>query len=459
MSRSPGNQNRNERPNSKAPETAELQRHLPLYRAAKKGDWQKANNHIVNNRDAVTARITISNDTALHIAAAQGHVKFVKELVNLMTCKQLELENSDGETALQGAVLAGNIESVKAMVEKNPKLTLLPDRYQYIPLLNAANYAPPKEQKKDIVEYLYTITSDNDDEEIFSGDSGRQIICSVIGAGFHDIAKDMIEKYEDLAIQNDSRRMNPCALDMMAASKAFLRRDELQFWDRLIYSLHFPSATPGISFKGDAENPPESSSFPYSTRVCGWISEEIRKLAKQVVPGIKIHNKKLMHDNAVALTKCIITKMKSLKNSSEIEEYFTETGVLDVATKLGAVEVVMECLQSFPGLHWVKMGEDERDMFYSAVCARQEKIFNLVYQIHGFKKKLAASLDKQGSTILHMVAWTQSESPFVSSVYCVALRLQRDLQWFQLLQFLGAIMVATIKITKETQFSYTRSHS
>ncbi|KAI3973716.1 hypothetical protein MKX01_031136, partial [Papaver californicum] len=284
MSRSPAGNQYIERPNCRAPEQEELTRHQPLYRAAKNGDWQKAKDHIGDNREVMTARITIYNDTALHIAAAEGHVKFVKELVTLLTSEQLELQNSDGETALQGAVLAGNIESVKAMVEKNPKLTLIPDRYQYIPLLNAANYASSKEQKKDIVKYLYSVTSNNhdDDPDIFLGDSGRQLICSVIGAGFHDIAKNMIEKYTNLAIEFDSRTRNPCALEMMAVSNAFLRRDQLHLWDRLVYSLHFPSTTPCISFKGDMENPPECSSFPFSTRVCRWASGQIRKVAKQI---------------------------------------------------------------------------------------------------------------------------------------------------------------------------------
>ncbi|KAI3889610.1 hypothetical protein MKW92_019229 [Papaver armeniacum] len=403
MSHSPGNQNINGRPNYRAPEPGELNKHLPLYRAAKEGDWKKAKDHIDNNSDATTARITVSSDTALHIAAAEGHLDFVRQLVDFMTPTQLELQNYDGETALQVAVIAGNIESVKAMVEKNQKLTLIPDTNQCLPLSNAANYASLKEQKKKIVRYLYDITSNNhnDDPSIFLGDSGRQIICGVIGAGFHDIAKDMIEKYPDFAIERDSRRRNPCALEMMAASEAFLRTEKLQFWERLIYSL------------------------------CGWVIGVIRKLAKQIVSGTEVHNKKLMHEQAVELTKLIIEKMNSLIDSSDIEDYFRETMILDVATKLGAVEVVRECLQSFPGLHWVKMDDDKRDMIYSAVSARQENIFNLMYQIPGFKKKLATSIDEQGSTILHMVAWSQNESPFVSSVYCVALRLQRDLQWFK----------------------------
>ncbi|KAI3843282.1 hypothetical protein MKX03_013463 [Papaver bracteatum] len=418
--------------NNTAPGAAEIDRHLRLHRAAKLGDWQTAKDLIDLDGSIVTARITISNDTVLHTAAAEGHSKFVKELVMLMTPEQLELANFEGETALQGAVIAGNTESVKAMVEKNPKLTHIPDRYGFIPLVNAANYISLKEQKKDMIKCLYNVMSNNHvDPSPFSGNLGRQIIHSVIGAGFYDIGKDIIQAYPNLAIERESTaRRGPCALEMMAASDAFLSRNQLTFWDRFVYSLHFPS-TPGIIFHGDAENPPEGSSFHVSARVCRWVSGIIRKLAKQLVPGITVHNKKLMHEQAVELTKLIIKKITSTMNSSEIEEYFRETAVLDTATKLGAVELVTECLRTIPDLYWVKMGKSDRDIFYSAVGARQAEIFSLLYDIPGFKKKLAASRDKDGHTILHMAAWSQNSSPLAGSVYCVALRVQQELQWFK----------------------------
>ncbi|MCL7037530.1 hypothetical protein MKW94_007781, partial [Papaver nudicaule] len=50
------------------------------------------------------------------------------------------------------------------------------------------------------------------------------------------IAYDMINRFPNLAIERDPRGKSPCALEMMAASDAFLSRSQLTFWDRFIYS-------------------------------------------------------------------------------------------------------------------------------------------------------------------------------------------------------------------------------
>lgn len=173
-----------------APSTDLISKYLPLYKAAKEGDWKKAKNFIDNNdkdgKDtAVTARITVSNDTALHIAAAEGHSDFVEELVKLMTSEQLELKNFDNETALQLAAVAGNLISIKAMVGKNPALVNMRDRYGCIPLLNVTNCALSNDQKEDMIQYLYRVMIEHPGKpSLFSGDLGRQIICSIIGDGF-----------------------------------------------------------------------------------------------------------------------------------------------------------------------------------------------------------------------------------------------------------------------------------
>ncbi|KAI3891270.1 hypothetical protein MKW92_008888, partial [Papaver armeniacum] len=189
--------------------------YLPLYKAAKEGDWQKAADFISDvGRDAVIAPVT-----------------FVMQLVILMTPEQLEITNDDGDTALQIAVLVGNIESIKAMVERNKKLTEISDQYGVIPIVNAGNYASRK-GKKDIIKYLYRVMKD--DSSLFSGDLGCRIICSVIGAGFYDVACDMIKTYPDLAVENRGRY---CALEMMAASpNAFLSKSQPSFWNHFAYS-------------------------------------------------------------------------------------------------------------------------------------------------------------------------------------------------------------------------------
>ncbi|KAI3944590.1 hypothetical protein MKW98_021048 [Papaver atlanticum] len=362
--------------------TADLNKYLPLYHAAKEGDWGK-----------VGARITISSDTALHIAALEGHFKFVKKLVEIMTPEQLGLQNFDGETALQGAVIAGNIESVKEILGKNPNLTCIPDNFNCLDQLSLQRYEK------------------NFNPSPFSGDLGRRIIRSIIGCDFYDISHNMIEMYPELATEADPRGKGACALEMMATCNDFLSRNEHTFWDRMVYSLYFPSTTPAINSQGDMdpEKPLKCFSVPISARVCHQMGQVIRKVAKEIVPGRKVCTLKMKHEEA----------------------YFSATGILNTAAKFGTMEFVKECLETFPGLHWVKMGIAKRDIFYSAICERQEKMFTFLCNVPGYKRKMHATLDIYDSNILHMASWYETPSPFITTFPCIVLRVQRDLQWFK----------------------------
>ncbi|KAL8191741.1 hypothetical protein R6Q57_028472 [Mikania cordata] len=73
--------------------------------------------------ELVRFSITENGETALHVAAsAKGDPKeveqFVRKLVDLMKKEDLELENENFNTALYLAAAAGNVETVKIMVEK-----------------------------------------------------------------------------------------------------------------------------------------------------------------------------------------------------------------------------------------------------------------------------------------------------------------------------------------------------
>ncbi|XP_026423974.1 uncharacterized protein LOC113320260 isoform X1 [Papaver somniferum] len=393
----------------------ELNKYLPLYKAALEGNWEMAKDFFDNvDEKAVAARITFSSETALHVAAGAGHLMFMKNLMKLLKPKQLEIKNKEGETALQNAVIAGNFEAVKAMVEKNPKLTLIPDNYGWIPLVNASKYASVKEEKKEMIDYLYSVTRENDVDNrpsAFSGNLGAQVICSIIGTGFYDIAHDMVQRYPDLATVTDNNGVS--ALEMMAGSPhAFLSGTQLAFWERSIYPY---MGNYWVGKPADIEKAGESLKAGIPSRV----------------PFIKqLHNKKLMNEEAVALVKCICEKIISSMSSSEVEEFFQRTNILGTATKSGTVELVTECLENFPDLVWVRMGEEGHNVFMSAVQERQEKIFNLVYKISGYRKKLEASIDFSNNTILHLAAKLESRSK-LSSVTCIALKVQREIQWFK----------------------------
>ncbi|KAI3933995.1 hypothetical protein MKW92_026318 [Papaver armeniacum] len=359
-------------------------RYQPLYEAAKNGDWKKAEEFIykVGKEEAVTAQVTVSSDTALHVSATEGHSTFVEQLVSLMTELQLESKNDNDETALQMAVLVGNIESIRTMVGKNKNLTLIADKDDAIPIVNAANFSPRME-KKEIIKYLYNVMMNNAvDQSSFSGDLGRKIICSIIDAGFYDVALDIIESYPHLALE---RTGGHCALEMMAGSpNAFLCESQLSFWDQFIYSL----------------------------------------------PGIDVGNKKLKNEEAVCLVNRIFEIMCSTKTSSEIKEYFSDTKILEIAITTGAIDLLIMCLDAFPGLIWIPLGEQGLNIFSIAIMRRQENIFNLVYHINGFQKKMASTKDHYGNTILHLAALCNFPRQ-TNQGYCIALQIQRELQWFQ----------------------------
>lgn len=96
--------------------------YVPLYQAALKGDWEKANEFIRVHPSSLSARITKGRETALHIAAGAKQTNFVEELVKLMDAKDLELKNKFDNTALCFAAASGNTRIAELMVKKNNNL-------------------------------------------------------------------------------------------------------------------------------------------------------------------------------------------------------------------------------------------------------------------------------------------------------------------------------------------------
>lgn len=63
----------------------------------------------------------------LHIAAKNGEVRTVKELLSLMRVEDLEMKDGNGRTALDGVIVAACtkvhwIQIARAMVEKNQEI-------------------------------------------------------------------------------------------------------------------------------------------------------------------------------------------------------------------------------------------------------------------------------------------------------------------------------------------------
>lgn len=116
-----------------------------------KGEWEAAKNIFNNDHDALTQRITLRGETALHVAIDFGRFNFVKELVELMPLDSLGIrEYQLGFTALHYAANRGSLDMVEMLVNKKERLTEIGDNGRWTPL----HCAIESFKSKEVVRYL-----------------------------------------------------------------------------------------------------------------------------------------------------------------------------------------------------------------------------------------------------------------------------------------------------------------
>ncbi|KAI3950791.1 hypothetical protein MKW92_018624 [Papaver armeniacum] len=396
--------------------------YLPLYQAALKGDWGIAEEFLKTHPDALNAVITSNQRTALHVAASAGHLRFTLKLVALMDVDALALQDSyNGDTALHFASVAGITEAAKAMITKNNNLTQIQNKNGWTALLLY------------MIQYLCTETRNEEPSMPFSGFFGAQLLCNITAAGLHDVALYLVQRYPNLATARDQ---SGCAALSVLAQK-LLRFPVEASWDFgkvpyiqvglfLLIPLQVDDNRVNCSNGINMYRNYQVGSGDLSNRGA-WIKFlSWTNLIK--VPGIKqIYLKKLAHIQAMELLKCICAKISLLSNN-DILQFFLNSNILITAAKFGIVEIVIECIQTFPDQIWFIC--DGRSIFHIAVEHRKEKIFNLMYGMSAQKKILASWRVESNNNILHLAAKLAPSSQ-LHTVSGAALQMQRDLQWFK----------------------------
>ena len=143
-----------------------------LYKALQIGDWNAAKEFL--NSHAISAKITVRDKTALHVAAEAGHVHIVEELVKQMSEENLELKDIQGFTALALAISNGNCRIAECMLGKNENLIIIGNNFGTIPVVLALYNGHLK-----LARYLYLLTP----LEILvpeNGTIGATVVCEAI---------------------------------------------------------------------------------------------------------------------------------------------------------------------------------------------------------------------------------------------------------------------------------------
>ncbi|KAM0003904.1 putative ankyrin repeat-containing domain, PGG domain, ankyrin repeat-containing domain superfamily [Helianthus debilis subsp. tardiflorus] len=172
---------------------------VPLYEASIKCNWKAAKAILDDRKELVRYSITENAETPLHVAAsAKGDPKrveeFVKNLVAMMGQNDLELQNKNHNTALYLAACAGNVKTVKIMVEENRGLLTIPGaRGAMMPLYAAALFG-----NEDVVEYIYGESKILSDGDGWNPQNRSWLVEKFVENNMFDTALKVVKKYPEI---------------------------------------------------------------------------------------------------------------------------------------------------------------------------------------------------------------------------------------------------------------------
>ncbi|KAJ0806785.1 putative PGG domain-containing protein [Helianthus annuus] len=105
---------------------------------------------------------------------------------------------------------------------------------------------------------------------------------------------------------------------------------------------------------------------------------------------------------------------------------------ITTAVEYGTHELIEECILTYPGIIWYDVGGFY--LFLAAIKQRQERVYNLVYQMSGHKVFASTQVDgEENENALHIAA-KLAPPHRLNVVTGAALQMQRELQWFQEVQ-------------------------
>ncbi|PKH53099.1 hypothetical protein CRG98_050338 [Punica granatum] len=233
----------------------DLRRYQDLYKAALAGDWETAERTFESDPEAKTAIVSTRQETALHVATSMGQTRFLEKLVQLLSPKDLEMTDCDGQTALHIAAIYGSLDAVKTPLKKNKMLTQMVGAPNGVTALFSAAYY----DSKDVMWHLTLNTTADPPPRPFTGPKAGGLIRGLVWSGSYDVCLHLLERYPNLATATiESQQGMLSALTDKPSD--FESGCKLHFWQRCIYHLlpeevvldgHMPTRL----LKNDVEDP------------------------------------------------------------------------------------------------------------------------------------------------------------------------------------------------------------
>ncbi|XP_027335631.1 ankyrin repeat-containing protein NPR4-like [Abrus precatorius] len=349
-----------------------LEKCVPIYKLALRGDWKEAKRMIDADKRLLNAAITKEMKTLLHVVAGTNHVAFVEELVELLDPKDLELQDSNGNTAFCFVAASGNLRIADIMIQKNESLPKIRGGEEVTPLYMAA-----LQGRSDMTRHLYALTmntSEGEDWDLLFFRCIHNGLYAIL-QNFADIALEMLQKHPKLAFDRNEHKET--ALHVLARkSHGFSCRCHWYLQNPVINSKMKP--TPFL--------------------------ELVERLWSML----------LNEDHTETEMRIFISKPSQI--------------IFD-ATEIGNFHFVAALMRSYPDLIWEVDGKN-RSIIHMAVLHRHSSIFSLIHELRSFTDFIATFQDDEGNNILHYAAKLTPPNQ-LSIISGEALQMTHDLLWFE----------------------------
>ncbi|XP_052732254.1 uncharacterized protein LOC128193301 [Vigna angularis] len=180
---------------------------VPLHKYGLEGNWTEAKGILDKDKRLEHAAITSGWSTLLHVAAGANHVHFVEELLQVLSDKHIDLQDSKGNTAFCFAVASGNMRIVELLLKRNLHLPRIRGGGGHTPLKFAL-----MQGKCYMAQFLYDKT-----KEIFEDLDRRSLFFTCVETGNYHMALQMAREWPNLAWERDQN--NDTALHLLALNK------------------------------------------------------------------------------------------------------------------------------------------------------------------------------------------------------------------------------------------------
>ncbi|KAL5781430.1 hypothetical protein ACOSP7_006459 [Xanthoceras sorbifolium] len=206
-----------------------------VFDAVMQKQWDAVLEACEKKPDILEAKLTKSEDTALHIAVSDGKTDVVLQLVERLGANAsniLKIKNEKGNTALHLAASRGNLDICHCIASKHPSGVASRNNESETPLFLAALHG-----KKEAFLCLNHFSQKKDTSSCRKK-NGDTILHAAISGEFFSVAFQIIQYYPALLNSVNENGLTPLHI-LASKPNAFQSSSRLKPFDRIIYHCMF----------------------------------------------------------------------------------------------------------------------------------------------------------------------------------------------------------------------------